>query len=117
MGLDLTSVKSTVLEGWRSLYFVIGNRRQFERNPLSGEVIAIHGSNYAESARFRCSCVDWSPRGIAVTCPEALPRDASVRIQSDSPRFTRFARVRYCQHDMTAFRIGFEFLADPELEK
>jgi hypothetical protein len=58
-----------------------------------------------------CSCVDISPRGIAIDCPEALAPESQVAIVADEQGVRRMARVCYCNPQGAGHRIGLEFVA------
>jgi PilZ domain-containing protein len=94
----------------RSFYELVGNRRKFERLPMSGTVRAICSGYVVETVHV-CRGVDISPRGIAIDCPEPLFPDMVVRLQSEDPANSRSARVCYCQPRGAVFRVGLEFIA------
>ena len=99
-----------------SFYSLVANRRKFERHALAGEIIATYTNIYNEAIRYRCSCIDWSPRGVGLVSSEPIPRDVSVRLHSDAFHGATFGRVRCCQQVGMTFRIGLEFTSNPKLE-
>ena len=97
--------------GWmRSLYQVLANRRKFERVPISGTVRTVTPGS-AMDVMHVCSCVDISPRGMAIDSPEPLALDVVVPIQAEGEGSRRFARVCYCLDRGIGYRIGLEFIA------
>ena len=95
----------------RSFYQVLGNRRKFERVPISGTIRATC-NGYALDTSHVCCIVDISPRGIAIDCPEPMVPDMIIQLQSDDRGSSRFARVRYCQQRGATFRVGLEFIVN-----
>jgi len=99
------------LGGWmRSLYQVLANRRKFERVPISGTVRTTVTPGSAMDMMHVCSCVDISPRGMAIDSPEPLALDMVVPIQAEGEGSRRFARVCYCLDRGIGYRIGLEFI-------
>ena len=94
------------------MYQVLSNRRKFERVPMSGTVRTVT-SGSTEAVMHACSCVNISPRGMAIDSPEPLAPDMIVPILADGQGSKRFARVRYCQDRGRGYRIGLEFVAAP----
>jgi hypothetical protein len=94
----------------RSFYYLLGNRRRFERTPFSGDILITMG--YAVVTTHICSCADISPRGIGIDCSESIPLDEVVALHSDAESPRRFARVRHCQQRGAIYRIGLEFMPD-----
>jgi hypothetical protein len=97
----------------RSFYQLLGNRRKFERVPMSGTIRLI-SKGYAVDNTYVCTCRDISPRGIAVDCPELLSPNLVVTIQSEQYGPSRLARVCHCQQQGDVFRIGLEFIANTD---
>lgn len=95
----------------RSFYHLIGNRRKFERVPFSGTIFVTCKGSGVETTHAS-SCVDISPRGIGVECPEALTVDGFVQVHSDDHGPRRLARVRYCLQRGESYRVGLEFTAE-----
>jgi hypothetical protein len=93
----------------RSFYLLLGNRRKYERTPISGTVRVICPGYDVESV-YVSSCVDISPRGMAIDCPEQIAPDTFVTLQVEHGT-KRLARVAYCRQSDTACRIGLEFTA------
>jgi hypothetical protein len=97
VGMRSTPGKNSValLVGYgRSFYWLLGNRRKFDRVPFSGNIRATcKGGGLI--TKHVCSCVDISPSGIGIDCPELMLRDAVVQLSSDEEDSGRFARVRY----------------------
>lgn len=96
----------------RSYYELLGNRRKFQRAPMTGAILVTAKGSVIDST-YEFSCVDISPRGIGVEGVEALTLNAFVQIHSgeDGPR--RLARVRYCVPRDGRYRVGLEFIEDP----
>jgi hypothetical protein len=65
----------------RSFYELLGNRRKFERTPMSGTVFVTCKGSVADTTQV-ASCVDISPRGMAVDCSELLTKDQVVQLHS-----------------------------------
>ena len=116
MELDVSRLKATVLERWRSFYFTVGNRRRHERPPLPGNVTITYRNRYYETVKHQCSCVDWSLKGIALICSKAIPVGTSVQLLADSSKLTKFGKVRYCHRHYLSFRIGIQFVPAPEVK-
>ena len=93
----------------QSLYQILRNRRKFERVPVTGTILATYGS--VVPITQTCSCVDMSPRGIAIDSPEPIEPNMFVALQSDERDPKRWARVRYCRPQDVVHRIGLEFIA------
>ena len=93
----------------QSLYKILTNRRKFERVPVTGTVLATYGS--VVPITQTCSCVDVSPRGIAIDSPEPIDPNTFVALRSDEHDPKRWARVRYCRPHDVVHRIGLEFVA------
>ena len=66
----------------RSFYELLGNRRKFERTPMSGTVFVTCKGSVADTTQV-ASCVDISPRGMAVDCSELLTKDQVVQLHSE----------------------------------
>lgn len=97
----------------RSFYQLLGNRRKFERAPVSGTIFLTTKGTVIDTTRI-CSCADISPRGMGVDCPESLPVDSFVFVHSEEEGPRRLARVRHAQPRGTSHRIGLEFVAEPQ---
>jgi hypothetical protein len=97
----------------RSLYYLLGNRRTFDRQPISGNIRVVIKSFGLVTTNV-CSCVDISPRGIGLDCPELITLETVVQLTSDEDKASRFARIRYCELRGRMFRAGLEFIAKPE---
>jgi len=95
----------------RTFYELLGNRRKFERIPVSGTVVVVRKGSVVDTTHT-CSCVDVSLRGIALDCPEPLKVDELVQLQSDD-QITSQARVRHCGQSDGGYRVGLEFVAKP----
>ena len=95
----------------RSFYELLGNRRKFERVPMSGPVIVTCKGAVVDTTHLS-SCLDISPRGMAVECPEPLAIDGFVQVQSDDHSPRRMARVRYCIPRGDRYRAGLEFISE-----
>ena len=93
----------------QSLYQILRNRRNFERVPVTGTILATYGR--VVPITQTCSCVDMSPRGIAIDSPEPIEPNMFVALQSDERDPKRWARVRYCRPHDVVHRIGLEFIA------
>ena len=93
----------------RSFYQMVGNRRKFERMPIS-ETIRASCRGHAVETTHNCRSVDVSPRGIGMDCPEELRPDAVVELHSADGRSSRLACVRYCRPQGDGFRVGLEFM-------
>ena len=61
-----------------------------------------------------CSCVNISPRGIGIDCPEPLPIDVFLQVGSEEQAPPRMARVRYCQQRGAVYRVGLQFVTEPQ---
>jgi PilZ domain len=93
----------------QSLYQILRNRRKFERVPVTGTILATYGR--VVPITQTCSCVDMSPRGIAIDSPEPIEPNTFVALRSDERDPKRWARVRYCRPHDVVHRIGLEFIA------
>jgi len=97
----------------RKLYELLGNRRKFERVPMSGTVFVVCKGSVVDTTHT-CACVDISLRGIGLDCPEPVIVDAFVQLHSDDHGTWRLARVRHCALRGSRYRVGLEFAAKPE---
>jgi hypothetical protein len=95
----------------RSFYELLGNRRKFERRPMSGTVFITCKGSVLDNTQV-ASCVGVSPRGMAVDCPESLPNDRVVQLHSEDHGPRLLARVRYCIQRCDHYRVGLEFVGD-----
>ena len=92
----------------RSFYHLLGNRRKYPRQPISGAVrLTIPG--YAVATVHICACVDISPSGMGVNCPDSIPPETIVDVHAEEYGPRRPARVCYCHEQGTGYRIGLEF--------
>jgi hypothetical protein len=112
MGVKLNPMGGLVRYA-RSFYELLGNRRKFERVPMSGTIFITCKGAVVDTTHV-CSCVDISPRGIAVDCPEPLTVDGFFQLHSEERGPRRVARVRYCIARDGRHRIGLEFSAEPQ---
>src|SRR5690348_15423209 len=92
-------------------YELLGNRRRFERVPTSGNIFATFRGR-AMDFRHECVCVDLSPRGIAIDCPEPMQVDSILHLHTTELGPRRLARVRYCRKRGESYRLGLEFVAE-----
>jgi hypothetical protein len=93
----------------KSLYELLGNRRKFPRMPMSGTLLATPRGAAVISPRI-CSIVDVSLHGMAVDCPEPMPANQFLDVQSEDYGPSRLARVRYCVAHDAMYRIGLEVI-------
>lgn len=96
----------------RSLYELLGNRRKFQRVPMSGTVFITCKGAVIDST-YVARCLDLSPRGIGIESSEPFALDQFVQVHTDDYGPRRLARVRYCIASGAAHRLGLEFIADP----
>ena len=96
----------------RSFYQLLGNRRKFERHPLSGTIQG-RCESYGVVSSYTFSCVDISPRGIGVDCSEPMAPNTVLELHPDGKQESRCARARWCQKHDAVFRNGLEFIAKP----
>jgi hypothetical protein len=111
MGLRRIPV-SGVARCARSFYELLGNRRKFERMPTSGTVFVTCNGSVVDTTQV-ASCVDISPRGMAVDCSEPLAKDWFVQLHSEDHGTRLPARVCYCIQRSNQYRIGLEFIGEP----
>ena len=111
--MDYMDLGSAFIRSGRSLYYLFGNRRKFGRMPISGTIRVIVKS-FSLVTTHVCSCVDISPRGIGLDCPELIALETVVQLTSDQDDSSRFARIQYCEQRGPIFRAGLEFVAKPE---
>lgn len=97
----------------RSFYELLGNRRKFERTPMSGTVFVTCKGSVLDTTQVS-ACLDISPGGIAIECPELLTKDRVVQLHSQDYGPRRLARVRYCIQLGDHYRVGLEFVAEPQ---
>jgi hypothetical protein len=97
----------------QSFYELLGNRRKFERTPVSGTIFVTCNGSVVDTTQS-ASCVDISPRGIAIDCLDLLPTDWVVQLHSEGRGPRRLARVRYCIQRGDRFRVGLEFIAETQ---
>jgi hypothetical protein len=103
---------SGVVRYARSFYELIGNRRKYERVAMSGPIVVTCKGAVVDTTHI-ASCLDISPRGMAVECPEPLTVNAFVQLQSEAHGPRRTAQVRYCIPREDRYRAGLEFVAEP----
>jgi hypothetical protein len=94
-------------------YQLLGNRRKFERLPLSGAITA-KCSGYCTEKIYDCACLNISPRGIGIVCAEPMAPPMYVHLYSDEQACSHSAIVRYCINSGNGFRIGLEFISEAE---
>lgn len=92
----------------RSFYHLLGNRRRYDRQAISGAV-RLTCRGYDVSTVHMAVCVDISPRGMGVDCSDAIQPDTIVEVHAEERGARRPARVCYCQEHGTVYRIGLEF--------
>ena len=97
----------------RSFYELLGNRRKFERRPMSGPVFVTCKGSVVDTTQV-ASCVDVSPRGMAVDCSESLTKDQVVQLHSEDHGPRLLARVRYCIQRSNHYRVGLEFIGEAQ---
>jgi hypothetical protein len=97
----------------RSFYERVGNRRKFERTPMSGTIFVTCKGSVVDTTQS-ASCVDISPCGIAIECSELLSKDWVVQLHSEDHGPRRLARVRYSIHSGDRYRVGLEFIEEPQ---
>jgi PilZ domain len=97
----------------RKFYELLGNRRKFDRVLTSGTVFLLCKGSVIDTTHV-CSCVDISPRGIGIECPERLAVGAYVQLQSVDQGTLRLARVRHILERDGKYRMGLEFVAKAE---
>ena len=94
----------------RSFYDVVTNRRKYDRTPISGKVRVRYAGLGIDCVHV-CSCVDGSPSGMAIDCPDWIQPETTVEVQADENGAKHQARVCYCQQRGATYRIGLEFNA------
>ena len=94
-------------------YQLLGNRRKFERLPLSGAITA-KCSGYCTEKTYDCACRDISLRGIGIVSAEPMAPPMYVHLYSDEQACSHSAIVRYCITCGNVFRIGLEFISETE---
>ncbi len=105
-------MRNAVFRSARSFYELLGNRRKFERMPLAAAVVMTLRGRAVETTEL-CTSTDISLRGIGLDCPSPIEPESVVELHVDAPASTRLARVRYCRPAGAGYRIGLEFLMDP----
>jgi hypothetical protein len=80
--MDHMDFGSALIRSGRSLYYLFGNRRKFDRMPISGTIRVVVKS-FSLVTTHVCSCVDISPRGIGLDCPELIALETVVQLTSD----------------------------------
>ena len=94
-------------------YQLLGNRRKYERLPLSGAITA-KCSGCCTEETYACACVDISPRGMGIESAEPIGPQMYVLLYSNEQARSHFAIVRYCINRGDVFRIGLEFISETE---
>ena len=95
----------------RSFYDLLANRRKYERTPICG-IVRVTFPGYAVESTHVCSCVDISPRGMAMDCPESLLPNTIIVLHAEEHGARRVARVCYSRERGTVYRIGVDFTTD-----
>jgi hypothetical protein len=102
-----------VLAGFASSFGGLhGNRRIFERVPISGSVL-VTCKGVVDTTHVS-ACVDLSIGGIGIECPEILAVDGVVHLQSKEFGPRRLARICYCIRLGDRYRVGLEFITEPQ---
>jgi hypothetical protein len=76
---------------------------------MSGAV-RVTCSAYGVETVHACSCVDVSPRGMGIDCPEPIATGTMIGLYAEEHGHRLPARVCYCRARGTAYRIGVEFM-------
>jgi PilZ domain len=97
----------------RSFYQLLGNRRKFERTPMAGTIFVTCKGSVIDSTHAS-SCVNVSLHGVGIECPEPLTVGGFVQLHSEDHGPRRLARVRYCVPQGGVYRVGLEFIAEPQ---
>ena len=79
---------------------------------MSGTVKATYGG-YAVATTHTCTCVDASPEGMGIECPESIAPETIIALHTDEQDSKRLARVCYCQQRGDVYRIGLDFKVEP----
>jgi PilZ domain-containing protein len=110
---EKASIKNKIRDYGSSLYYLLANRRRFERRPTTGKLVIRYKNVYGELKSQACSCADFSPRGMGIDCEEPIFPETEVALSYANEDTTRFARVRSCRRLESAFRVGLEFIPEP----
>ena len=78
---------------------------------MSGPVFVTCKGSVVDTTQV-ASCVDVSPRGMAVDCSKSLTKDQVVQLHSEDHGPRLLARVRYCIQRSDHYRVGLEFGGD-----
>jgi hypothetical protein len=111
---EKASIKDRIRQYGSSLYYLLANRRRFERRATSGGLIIRYKNAYGELTSQACSCADFSPQGMGIDCPAPIFPDTEVVLSSEKEDATQFARVRSCRRLQSTFRVGLEFIHEPK---
>lgn len=85
--------------------------RKEERSPTDCIVELTWKSEHGEKFFEHCRAVDITENGVAIECPEALPRGSSVIIWAPAFHVAALAQVRHCTWQESIYVLGLRFLA------
>jgi hypothetical protein len=97
----------------QSFYELRGNRRRFERTPMSGTIFVTCNGTVVDTTQSAL-CVNTSQRGVALDCFDLLTKGRVVLLHSEDHGPRRLARVRYCIERGDHYRVGLEFIAETQ---
>ncbi len=98
----------------QAVYHLLGNRRKFERQTLAGPINVTYLDKYEQLVTYQCSCVNISPRGLAIESPVWITPNADVYVYSETLNLKTFACVRQCRPQEASYIIGMRFTLEPD---
>jgi len=103
------TLKNTLTRYGQSLYYLLSNRREFERIAISGSVSVTYHNRDGRAVTLVCNCLDCSRGGLGLESLQAIPADSELSLSADRDRQQYLATVRYCERQTRSFRIGVAF--------
>ena len=95
----------------RSIFTLLGERRDSERRDFHGTVTVSRKNRYASS--YVCSGINLSNSGIGLSSLEPIPVSCDVYLHSERHNLRRFGRVRWCVLKGDRYFIGCDFRRTP----
>jgi hypothetical protein len=102
------SSRANLARSFNKLYYLLANRRVFDRVPVDHEVMITWRDRNGEGLT-KGVCQDISPAGIGIRSPEPIPVRTTVRLRIGQDIAVVPAVVLRQMQDKSTFVIGMEF--------
>lgn len=103
------TLKNALTRYGQSLYYLLSNRREFERIAISGSVSVTYHNRDGKAVTLVCNCLDCSRGGLGLQSLQGIPADSELSLSAGGDRQRYLATVRYCERQARSFRIGVAF--------